>query len=127
MESLFKILKPVFTNSDERGSMVQLFQENCNQANVLRCKKGALRGNHYHKLNTESFYVVEGEVEVTLKTLEQKPVVETKTFSKGDFFAIPPNINHELLFKEDTIMTAFYDKGVILPDKTTDIYIYIYI
>ena len=121
--SMFKVLEPIFSSSDDRGSIVQLFQGNCSQVNILHCKEGSVRGNHYHKINTESFYVVDGQVEVTLKTLDQNPIVETKIFSKEAFFAILPNISHEMFFKKDTVMVAVYDKGIILPDQTKDIYV----
>ncbi len=122
--SLFKTLSPVFKFSDERGSIIQLFQGNHEQVNILRCAKNSIRGGHYHKLNTEAFYIIDGSVTVKLRMLEDNLSEEIKTFVKDDYFEIPPNVNHELEFMEDTLMAAVYDKGIVLPDGFSDIYIW---
>ena len=36
-------------------------------------------------------------------------------------FIIEPNVMHTFDYKEDSVLVAFYDKGVELPDGTKDI------
>lgn len=116
---LIETLSVDFSHADDRGSIVQLLHNNCNQINVLMSYKGIIRGNHYHKIATESFYVVSGSVEVSCtKELD----VEIKTFSTGDFFRIRPYIVHSMIFPEDCVLVAIYDVCVEKEDGTKDIY-----
>lgn len=51
--------------------------------NVITSKGGMLRGGHYHKLNTEAFYIVSGSCKVMAYKGEEKEEFE---FKAGDFF-----------------------------------------
>ena len=46
---------------------------------------------------------------------------ETYEFSKGDMFIINRNVIHRFVYHEDSVLVAFYDNGVELPDGTKDI------
>lgn len=115
---MIKIIKPDFVFEDERGTLVQLIHEGYNQINVVTSKAGVERGNHFHRLNREGFFVVEGafllEASLNGKT-------ESYEFKKGDMFIIEPNVMHRFVYRENTTLVAFYDKGVELPDGTKDI------
>ena len=54
---LIQFLKPDFEHTDERGKLVQLVHDGWKQVNVIESKAGQIRGNHYHKVNREAFYV----------------------------------------------------------------------
>jgi quercetin dioxygenase-like cupin family protein len=112
------ILKPDFVFEDERGTLVQLVRKGFNQINVVTSKAGFVRGKHCHRLNREGFYVVEGSFLLEAK-LDGK--TETYEFKKGDMFIIEPNVMHTFDYREDSVLVAFYDKGVELPDGTKDI------
>lgn len=116
---LIKDLQTDFFHKDERGSLTQLLHENCGQVNVLISYAGTSRGNHYHKIATESFFVVSGSVEVTC-TLNKES--EVRTFREGDFFQISPSIVHSMSFREDCTMVAMYDICVEKEDGTKDIF-----
>ncbi len=115
---MIKIIKPDFVFSDERGTLIQLVREGYSQINVVTSKAGVERGNHYHKLNKEGFFVVEGAflLEASLNGKAEK-----YEFRKGDMFIIEPYVMHRFVYKEDTTLVAFYDKGVELPNGTKDI------
>lgn len=115
---MIKILRPDFVFEDERGSLVQLVREGYRQINVVTSKAGAARGGHYHALNKEGFYVVEGAFRVEAKLGDRK---ETFRFVKGDMFIIEPMVVHTFDYEEDSVLVAFYDRGVELPDGTKDI------
>ncbi|MEE1011317.1 MAG: cupin domain-containing protein [Acutalibacteraceae bacterium] len=115
---MIKIIKPDFVFEDERGTLTQLIHEGYNQINVVTSKAGVERGNHYHALNREGFYVVDGSF-LLEATLNGKS--ESYQFKKGDMFIIEPNVMHRFVYLEDTVLVAFYDKGVELPDGTKDI------
>lgn len=115
---MIKIIKPDFIFEDERGTLVQLIHEGYRQINVVTSKAGFERGNHFHRLNREGFYVVDGAFTLEASLNSQK---ETYEFKKGDMFIIEPNVLHSFIYHEDSILVAFYDKGVELPDGTKDI------
>jgi quercetin dioxygenase-like cupin family protein len=112
---MLKIFKTDFHFEDERGTINQLIHDGYKQINVITSKKGVIRGNHFHKLNNEAFYVVSGALEVTVNG-------ETHTFSSGDFFGIEPNDMHSFFYLEDTILVSMYSSGVELSDGSKDIY-----
>ena len=115
---MIRIIKPDFVFEDERGTLTQLIHEGYNQINVVTSKAGVERGNHYHALNREGFYVVEGSFLLEASFDGKK---ESYQFKKGDMFIIEPNVMHRFTYVEDTVLVAFYDKGVELPDGTKDI------
>lgn len=115
---MIKILEPDFIFEDSRGSLVQLVREGYSQINVVTSKAGVERGNHFHKLNREGFYVVDGSFTLEA-SLDGK--TEVYNFGKGDMFVIEPCVMHRFVYHEDTTLVAFYDKGVELADGTKDI------
>lgn len=115
---MIEIIKPDFVFEDGRGTLVQLIHEGYRQINVVTSKAGVERGNHFHKLNKEGFYVVEGSF---LLTVSLNGNEEEYHFKKGDMFIIKPDVMHRFVYLEDTTLVAFYDKGVELPDGTKDI------
>lgn len=113
---MLQILKTDFDFKDERGSFTQLVHEGYRQINVIFSKKGVVRGGHYHKLNQEAFFVINGSLEVTVNQ-------EKFVFSSGDFFAIEAMDMHSFKFLEDSVLVSMYSVGVELPDGGKDIYV----
>ncbi len=118
---LIKKIKTDFVHEDERGTLVQLVRRGYSQVNVITSKQGVCRGGHYHRYNTEAFYIIEGKCKVTAtKDCEEESVV----FTKGDFFCIAPCVLHSFLFIEDSVLVSMYSLGVELDDNTKDIFFY---
>lgn len=116
---LMERLKPDFEFGDERGKLVQLVHEGYTQVNVITSKAGFQRGGHYHKVNTEAFFVVSGKFEVVLRKEQE---TERYTFSAGEMFMIPPYVAHDFIYLEDTTLVSMYDKGVEISETEKDIY-----
>ena len=116
---MVEILTPDFKFEDERGCLVQLVHEGFHQVNITTAKKGCVRGGHYHKMNREAFYIVSGAIELRRREEEE---AETHIFHAGDMFLIPPFVQHDFVFREDTIFVSLYDLGVEFSDGTKDIY-----
>lgn len=116
---MIQILKPDFEYEDERGKLTQLVREGFSQFNIIFSKAGAFRGNHYHKENSEAFYVINGRFDVTVEINGKSG---TFTFSQGEMFLIPPFVNHSFLYHTDTLLASMYDIGVEKPDGTKDIF-----
>ncbi len=119
MPQLIDFLKPDFSFSDDRGGLVQLVHDGWKQVNVSQTRSGVKRGGHYHKQTREAFFVVSGEV---LLTLSKDGKTEQVTVKTGDFFCLLPFVAHSFDFKTDTTLVALYDKPVDLPNGTKDIF-----
>lgn len=112
---MLNIKRTDFEFTDARGTLVQLIHEGFRQVNVITSKKGVFRGGHYHKENSEAFYIISGALRVTVNGTEY-------TFGAGDFFEIEPNDLHSFYFQEDTILVSMYSAGVEKENGEKDIY-----
>ncbi len=117
--SLHELLPVDFEFVDDRGKLVQLIHDGYKQVNVLTTKQGVTRGDHYHKVCHEAFFVLSGSVAVTLRRGEQ---TEQVTFHVSDFFQIDPYVVHSMFFPEDCVMVQLYDVPVEGTDGRKDIY-----
>ena len=109
------IIEKDFQFSDDRGCLVQLIHDGYRQINVITSKKGVVRGGHYHKENKEAFYVISGQLAVTVNGTVYR-------FKEGGFFGIEENDLHSFFFEEDTVLVSMYSGCVEHPDGTKDIY-----
>ena len=112
-------LKVDFSHKDERGDLTQLFRRGYSQVNVVTTKSGVVRGGHYHRMNTEAFYLVQGKCKVTASINGE---IEVETYEGGDYFRIGPYVMHDFEYLEDTIMVTMYSFGVELDNGTMDMY-----
>ncbi|WP_300851845.1 cupin domain-containing protein [uncultured Bacteroides sp.] len=112
---MVKKIEPDFSFSDSRGELVQLIHQGYRQINVITSKKGVVRGGHYHKENSEAFYIISGKLELTVGEA-------CLQFQAGDFFGIEPYDRHSFYFMEDTILVSMYSNGVELENGKKDIY-----
>lgn len=122
MSELIEILKPDFKFGDERGSLVQIVHEGYTQINIARSVSGAVRGNHFHAENRETFYVVEGKfrLEVHKKGSSNS---EKYVFGNGDMFIINKGVVHTFTYIDDSLLVVMYDKGILHKDGSKDIII----
>ncbi len=114
---LIERIKPDFVYTDGRGMLTQLVRRGYSQVNVVISKEGIFRGGHYHKLNTEAYYVIQGKCKVTAYTGD---VRESEIFCAGDFFRIGPNVTHDFTYMEDSILVTMYSLGVELDGGLMD-------
>lgn len=116
---LVQILEPDFCFEDARGRLVQLVHDGYQQYNIIFSKKNVERGNHYHKLNEEAFYVISGKFQLKAAYGDEE---EQYIFKTGDMFLIPPYVIHSFCYCEDTWLASMYSSGVENQDGTKDIY-----
>lgn len=116
---LVKLMEPNFVLDNENGNLTQLVREGWSQINVITSNKNIVRGNHYHKINREAFFVISGKFKLILR---QGDITEEMIFEKGAMFMISPQQIHTFEYLEDTVLVAMYDKGVELSDGEKDIY-----
>lgn len=67
-------------------------------------KKGFHLKRHHHKIMTEVFYMLEGEMELVFDD-------ETILLKEGDTITVPPNVWHEALCKNGGKMLTIFKNG----------------
>lgn len=117
---LIQRIRPDFEHKDDRGTLIQLIRKGYSQLNIVTSKRGVFRGGHYHKLNTEAFYVMQGKCKVTAYQGSEK---ESQVFSQGDFFYIGPYVTHDFDYMEDSILVTMYSLGIELDNGRMDMYV----
>lgn len=96
-------LKSVFR--DRRGVITDILDGvpvEC--VTLLSSKKGAVRGNHYHKRTTQYAYILEGRYR--LYTQRSGERVCARVVKKGDLVVNPPNERHAFVAIVDSCMIA---------------------
>ena len=117
---LIERLNTDFEHKADRGTLVQLVRKGYSQINVITSKSGVFRGGHFHKLNTEAFYIIEGKCIVTAR---KDGAEERQEFSAGDFFRVGPYVSHDFDYVEDTVLVSMYSLGVELDDGKMDSFV----
>ena len=94
-------------HQDERGSFMEIFREDelgasFVQGNHSRSAKGVLRGLHYHRKQSDAWYVIAGEAQAMLadlRTPAESPAVVSVTMRAGEprILFIPPGVAHGFL------------------------------
>lgn len=85
-------IKPAHT--DERGAIIDILEDvPIKHVGLVAFEKGVVRGNHYHKKQTQYSYLLEGEIRLVTRKASGGKVV-TKITKPGDFISIPPGFIH---------------------------------
>jgi dTDP-4-dehydrorhamnose 3,5-epimerase len=137
-------LKQVTVHDDERGSFSEVFRSEwvpgCNygnetQLNLSRSQKGALRGLHYHKKQSDWWIALHGRFQAALADLREtsptfgKTMVFDLSWDDSVCVLIPPGVAHGFLALTDASLLyavdRFYDgtdeQGVAWNDKSLGI------
>ncbi len=117
---LIEFIKPDFNFIDDRGSLTQLVHGGWNQVNYITSVRGSVRGDHYHVLNKEAFYVISGGFRLALRHKDTNESAEYD-IKAGEFFIIHPNVYHSFTYTADTALISMYNHGVELVNGKKDI------
>ncbi len=94
-------VKPAFT--DKRGKIFDLIEAPVGHTGLITFRKGAVRGNHYHKKSTQYSYVISGKL--TLFVADINGAYKKKfTLGPGTVSIIPPHIIHTYTALTDATM-----------------------
>ena len=113
-------------NVDDRGSFTEIFRqewENVNakpvQWNVMRSRKGVLRGLHVHPHHKDYLVIMSGDLRVGLKDLRRDSATYSKAATiflspdKPVGLMIPNGVGHAFYSASDTVLlygvTEYYD------------------
>lgn len=90
---------------DERGEITDIIDgDNVNSITLITSKKGAVRGNHYHKQTIQYLYLIEGKL--VYYTQFEDNEIEKTILLKGSFVKTPQNVKHAFKALEDSIFIA---------------------
>ena len=105
---MIKVIQPYFNFNDSRGSIVGLSNDiKWEELNQITSEAGAIRGGHYHKKAVELFSIIEGEVFVEARKVDDEGKLfgdkESRNFAKGDTFLIEPMTTHTFSCRTDSV------------------------
>jgi quercetin dioxygenase-like cupin family protein len=92
--------------ADGRGEIIDLLQDQeIHAATLVTFRKGAVRGNHYHRDTTQWNYVLSGRLIVRF-ALPAEEVRDT-VLETGQLVMIAPQERHAFLALEDATLAVF--------------------
>ena len=93
---------------DERGVITDVFVGAPKEhSTVISTKKGAVRGNHYHKVSRQWDFIVSGSFRVFGK--REGGQIEEATVSASDLISWESGEAHEFIALEDSVFITFVD------------------
>jgi len=104
-----KITKIKIVFKDERGDIADiLYKRPIEHVSVINSKKGALRGDHYHKATTQHMFMVKGSLRYYYRKLnEANDKTKSVVVKKGEMVTTPPFEVHALEILEDNQFIVF--------------------
>ena len=100
-------IKPVHV--DKRGSITDIIEgASIKHLGLVTFNKGVVRGNHYHKKQTQYTYLLEGEIKLVIKKVSGGKV-SVKIMKPGDFASIPPGIIHTYVANRKSSIVVLTD------------------
>ena len=105
--SWIKKIEPAF--EDARGLIADVFDgEDIRHIGFITSKKGAVRGNHYHKLARQYTYVLRGKMEwYTKDTTDPNAKAKKEIVEAGHLTFDAPLVAHAFIALEDTEFIFF--------------------
>ncbi|MBU0760459.1 MAG: hypothetical protein KJ600_00985 [Nanoarchaeota archaeon] len=102
------VQSPLELHEDERGRIVDVFfKHNIEHVAVIDSKKGAKRGDHYHKKSIQHVLMTKGSMEYWHKPLGSDKPAKCVLLKVGDILTTPPDEIHALRFPEDAQFIVF--------------------
>ena len=99
---------PLQLIKEKRGNIVDIFyKENINHVAVINSKKGAQRGDHYHKKTTQHMLITKGALEYWHKPLKSRSPATYELLHEGDLVSTPPLEVHALYIVSDNQFIVF--------------------
>jgi quercetin dioxygenase-like cupin family protein len=100
------VVEPFEPFLDERGEIRDLLRdENLNAVTLIRTRKGAIRGNHFHRATEQYCYMLDGRARwVTRRTGGQR---EEVVVGPGELYLTPAQSEHAMIAEEDCVFLVF--------------------
>lgn len=96
--------KPVY--EDERGKIIDILEkEDIEYVTLISSKKGAIRGNHFHKESIQYTYILNGKLKLVTQMSGEE--IEKRDVKSGDLIFTPVMEKHTLVALEDSEFFVF--------------------
>jgi quercetin dioxygenase-like cupin family protein len=92
---------------DQRGEILNILLSPITSVARITSKKGSVRANHFHKTDWHYAFVEAGKVLYFEREIGALTVPEPIVFLPGQMFFTKPNIEHAMLFVEDSTIYTF--------------------
>lgn len=94
---------------DSRGNISDIFYNHpIDHIAIINSKKGAFRGDHYHKFTTQHIYMTKGSLRYYYRKVdEDNSKVKSVVIHEGELVTTGPNEVHALEIIEDNQFIAF--------------------
>lgn len=104
-----KITKIKIVFKDKRGNIADIFYNHpIDHVAIINSKKGALRGDHYHKVTTQHMFMVKGSLRYYFRNLNQSDdEVKSVVVREGEMVTTPPLEVHALEILENNQFIVF--------------------
>lgn len=104
-----KVTKIEIAFEDDRGTISDIFYKHqVDHVGVVTSRKGALRGDHFHKLTTQHMYMMKGSLRYYYRDVnESNDKIKSIVINQGELVTTPPNEVHALEILEDNIFIVF--------------------
>lgn len=109
---MLEIKKIIPVHSDERGSIADIIDdENIQHVGRISCKKGSIRGSHYHKQSRQYTYVLFGRIRIIIKNLKEDSQLEIISLRENELVLIPAFWYHSIEALVDSEIMVFTSKS----------------
>lgn len=90
---------PIISHKDVRGSFTEVFKAaGRGQFSLNVTKPGIKKGEHYHNLKCERFYIIAGEAKIQMRKLGTNEIIEyLLSGEEPRIIEIPPGYTHNLI------------------------------
>jgi quercetin dioxygenase-like cupin family protein len=95
------------TFDDERGTICNLLLSPIMSVARITSKRGSVRANHYHLTDWHYTLVESGEIYYFKRQIGSTVIQDPERMPPGTMFFTPPNVEHAMLFTEDTVFFTF--------------------
>lgn len=92
---------------DDRGQIQNLILNPITSVARIFSKKGSVRANHYHKTDWHYAFVESGSILYFERSIGSNELPTPQKFSTGQMFFTGPQVEHAMLFTEDTVFYTF--------------------
>ena len=106
-----KIQKNKINFKDKRGFILDvIYKKKFNHATLIYTKRGAVRGNHYHKKTTQISFLINGSCHYYYRNFLLRKLKKIK-LNKFDYVITKPQEVHSFKFLKNSLMMVF-SKGL---------------
>lgn len=92
---------------DNRGYIQNLLLSPITSVARITSKRGTVRANHYHLTDWHYAFVEAGEILYFERPIDSSTIPDPIKVRPGTMFFTPPNVEHAMLFIEDTVFFTF--------------------